>query len=166
MRFIQDGNRITGNIFQGTGSLVAVRVGLRGLHITLGIMRIIQFPVIYSAPCYTVVELLRSTEKKHGSHRSAERKAFDSYLVGLYIRKRLEVFGPGDEIGHRYICQILIYQVRTGTPAMPGSPSVSSYLDDAVILPPLVVPARSTPSVTHHRRIGAAVNIHMDRILP
>ena len=82
-----DGNRIAGNIFQDAGGLVAVRVGLRGLHITLGIMRVIQFPVIYSAPCYAVVELLRSTEKKHGSHRASERETFDTYLVCLYIRK-------------------------------------------------------------------------------
>ena len=106
------------------------------------------------------------TEEEHGGHGTPEREALHAYLVGLDIRQGLEIFRPCDEIPHRDLRKVLVYQVSTGASVMPRGPAVGCDLYDAVTGPPLVVFRRSRPAVAYHRRVRTAVYVHVDRIFP
>src|SRR5574344_2311218 len=66
--------------------IIPVRVILRRIHISFGVMRIIQSPVIYSATGNSIFKVLTSLCHCQSSHSSTVRKTFNTYFVLIYER--------------------------------------------------------------------------------
>ena len=67
--------------------LIALRVFLRGIHITFAIHNFIEFPINHSASCYCSSEGARVAIHKGGGEETSEAPTIDNHTLAIYIRK-------------------------------------------------------------------------------
>ena len=158
-------HRILLDIRKHARRFITLRIGLRRLHETLGVMAVIQGPVIHAAAGNPAAEHVRVPQQQHRRHRAAEGETLHADAFSVHIRQRLEIVRPGQEIPHRHVGQVAIDQVGAGPAVVSGSPAVRHDMDDALFAPPLVLRQGPAPAVPHVSGARTAVDFKVDRIL-
>ena len=110
------------------------------------------------------MELIRSLHQKHTCHCTSERESLNTDLVTINVRQSLQPLSPCAEILYLPHSQLTVYHVKTFTSVVTCSSWIHSNLDNAVLRIPLIRRCWHNPSVTHHRRVRSAIDIHMHRI--
>ena len=152
------------HIIEGACGRVALRITLRSVHEALGVVGVIEFPVIHSPTCDAAAENFRMGHHQHGCHGSSKGKAFHADSVRIHIGQRLEIPAPLAEILHRHAHHIPVNQVYVRPSVVACSPAVGRHLDDAVVEIPDIA-LRHPPGVPHIRGVGTSVDFHHERIL-
>ena len=157
--------RVIHHVVQHAGGTVAVRVGGGRVHKALGIVGVVQLPVIDAAARDAVVEGVAVLEQQPRRVRTAEGEARDADLVALDIRQGLQPARPLDELPDRLCLEVPEDEVRAGAAVVAGGGDVRSHLDDAVAAVPLVRLGGLRPGFPDIGRVRAAVDLHHDGIL-
>ena len=130
--------RILRYIIDYASCLVTVRICLRSIHIALGIMSIIQEPVIYTRSGDTVMELVGSSEKDESRHHSTIRETLDTDFLVTHIWLSHEPVCPIAEVLKFHNRKLTIDHVKSLTTVMSLSTRIDCDLDDFIIRIPLI----------------------------
>ena len=156
----------TPHVAQHAGIPVSFRIVLRRGHEALGIMGIVQHPVVDSPAGNAVMEHIAVLQQQRRRHRPAERESFHADFGRIYVREPLQVFSPRHKILQFHGIEPLVYLVEAGAAVMARGAVVDPHGDDAVLVKPGFRKARGTPSVTDDGRIRTAIQVYVDRIFP
>ena len=143
---------------------VALGIRLRRVHEALGVVRIVEVPVVHAAAGDAAAEILRIAQHQHGGRRAAEGEALHADARAIHIRQRLQPLRPGDvvlQLDHRHPAERLVH---APAPVLPRRAGIHHDIDDAVLIAPLIGSVTVAPAVAHVGRARAAVELHLHGI--
>ena len=93
-------------LIEQRGLLVALRVGLRSIHIALAIHHLVPVPVDDWATCYAYLEYLWIVGHQRDGHESAKAPSVYSDSVGIYVWQGLQIFHALHLVLHLHLSQL------------------------------------------------------------
>ena len=146
------------------GIVVSVGIILRRTHEALGVVGVVERPVVHATAGNAVMEVVRGRGYQEGGHGAAKAEALYANLVSLHIGQALQPLGPLHKVVYLNGTQFLVDSIQALSAVVACSSAVCNEFDDAVLRIP-VVAGGMAPAVKHLRGVGAAVNVHVDGIL-
>ena len=120
------------------GKCVSLGIVLGGVHVPLGIMAVVELPVIHTAAGNAVLEIVGAVRKGQDCHSAAEGEAGDAYLLSVHVRQCPQILHPLDIVGQLRLSERAVDVVHALLAAVAGGAVVDGYLDDSLIGPELV----------------------------
>ena len=140
------------------GEGIALGVVLGSIHVPLGIMGVVELPVVHSAAGYTVLEVVGAVGQGQDGHRAAKGESGDADLLSVHVGEGPQVLHPLDVVGQLGLSEGAVDVVDALLAAVAGGAVVNRYLDDALDGPELVAAGRCAPAVHHRTGVRAAVH--------
>ena len=112
---------------------VAFRISERSIHETLGVVGVIQSPLIHSPASDSVMEGIGMIHDKQRSHGTAEREALYANLVWKDVWQALEIPCPLHEIPNLQLVQLPVYLVESLPAVMSGCPAIGNDFDYSIV---------------------------------
>ena len=159
------GSENLGDPAQHARGLVAFGIGLRSVHEALGVVRIVESPVVDSPACDSAAEVLREAQHEHRGGGAAEGEALDSDAGAVDVWQRLQPPRPGDvvpELDHGHLPERLVHALAA---VLARRARVAHDVDHPVAEAPVVGGVAVAPHVAHVGGAGAAVELHDHRVL-
>ena len=85
--------------FPYTGEGITLGIVLGSIHVPLGIMGVVELPVVHSAAGYTVLEVVGAVGQGQDGHRAAEGESGDADLLSVHVGEGPQVLHPLDVVG-------------------------------------------------------------------
>lgn len=155
---------LVGLVFE-TGQLVAFRILLRGIHITLAIHDFVVLPIQHRAAGDADLEHLWVVHLQRGGHEATVAPAIATDTVGIHVRQGLQPLNARELVTHLQLAALTVDALLKGLSTVSGTTVVQGEDEEAFLGQVVEVDAcAGRPFVGDQLSVRTAVHIDDDRI--